>query len=73
MMSLRAPKGKSPIFKSFIKIVNDSLQKLGKAVCTGKTLQSQCKTYVDDAIGPRVGDDFDAMQNLPSNKFSTMI
>jgi hypothetical protein len=52
----------SPVFKCSIRKLHDSLQKLQKIVCTGKTLQRWCKSYIDDAVLPRASDDGAAMR-----------
>jgi hypothetical protein len=40
-----------------MKQLHDSLQKLGKVVCSCVTLQRRCKSYINDVVLPRAGDD----------------
>jgi len=47
----------SPIYKCSIRKLHGSLHVHKKIVCTGKTLQRRCKSYVDEAVMPRAGDD----------------
>jgi hypothetical protein len=55
----------SPIYTSPMKQVHDSLQKLGKVFCSRVTLQRQCKSYINDVVLPRAGDDGAAMGRRP--------
>jgi hypothetical protein len=53
------------IYTSPMKQVHDSLQKLGKVVCSRVTLQRRCKSYINDVVLPRAGDDGAAMGRRP--------